>query len=166
MALRSISDETGREASGKVDRLDRLSDYQVADGEPDPRGWEVIGRDERTLGEVDHLVADTGSMRVRFLSVKLDRGVDSERRDVLIPIEHVELDTDAKRVLARGFEAGCMSSLPAWSGNALTREEEQQIVIACEQVYIGTLRDDHLRHPEDRVLDAPRVPGDGRRSDG
>lgn len=49
------------------------SGYKVADGDPDVRGWEVIGSDGRRIGEVDDLLVDTAAMKVRYLEVRLDR---------------------------------------------------------------------------------------------
>lgn len=53
--------------------LDGLSGYKVAEGDPDVRGWDVIGRDGRRIGEVDDLLVDTAALKVRYLEVRLDR---------------------------------------------------------------------------------------------
>jgi len=53
--------------------LKDLKDYKVAKDDPDVRGWQVLGRDERTVGKVNDLLADTAAMRVRYLDVELDR---------------------------------------------------------------------------------------------
>lgn len=53
--------------------LDGLTGYKVAEGDPDVRGWDVIGRDGRRIGEVDDLLVDTAALRVRYLEVRLDR---------------------------------------------------------------------------------------------
>ena len=52
--------------------LKELKDYKVASDDPDVRGWNVIGRDGRTIGEVHDLLVDTGAMRARYLDVELD----------------------------------------------------------------------------------------------
>ena len=49
------------------------SGYKVAEGDPDVRGWAVIGQDGRRIGEVDDLLVDTHAMKVRYLEVRLDR---------------------------------------------------------------------------------------------
>lgn len=60
------------------------SGYKVADGDPDVRGWAVIGNDGRRIGEVDDLLVDPAAMRVRYLEVRLDRSLleDSRGPDV------------------------------------------------------------------------------------
>jgi hypothetical protein len=57
--------------------LGRLRNYRVAAGDPDVRGWRVLGADGRVIGEVDDILVDTEAMRVRYLDVTLD----SERGD-------------------------------------------------------------------------------------
>lgn len=157
----------GRPSSGRVERLDRLADYKIAEGEVDPHGWPMTGREGRTLGKVDHLVADTGSMRIRYLGVKLEGDVDPERREVLIPIGHVDLDTAQQRVTSRAFEAACMRGFPAWNGQSVTREDEQQIVIACDEVYTGDLRYEHPRYRINRAgATTAAAPHEGRTSNG
>jgi len=52
--------------------LRRLRNYQVAPGDPDVRGWLVLGADGRMIGEVDDLLVDTEALRARYLDVTLD----------------------------------------------------------------------------------------------
>jgi photosynthetic reaction center H subunit len=92
--------EDTREASPAGDprlaRVGELSDYEVADHHPDVRGWDVVASDDRKIGDVKELVADTTSMKVRYLDIELDddfRRSDDDRR-VLIPIEHARLIED------------------------------------------------------------------------
>ena len=85
-------------------RLDELDDYKVADGYPDPRGWDVKARDGRKAGEVKHLLVDRQAMRVAYLEVELDRelyaGADRDRdRVVHVPVQQARLDDDRDEVL-------------------------------------------------------------------
>ncbi|HEX9944891.1 MAG TPA: PRC-barrel domain-containing protein [Thermoanaerobaculia bacterium] len=59
-------------AVAQIAPLKELKDYKVASDDPDVRGWNVIGRDGRTIGEVNDLLVDTAAMRVRYLDVELD----------------------------------------------------------------------------------------------
>lgn len=66
----------GKAASaGRVVPLSQLTDYQVAEGDPDVRGWEVVAADGARLGTVDDLLVDTAQMKVRYLDVELEQGV-------------------------------------------------------------------------------------------
>lgn len=145
----------GHRGSGRLERLDGASDFQVARDDPDPRGWEVVGRDGRTLGEVDHLIGDTGSMRVLYLGVRVDRAIDENRRIVLIPVGLVDLDSEHHQVIARGFDAGCMQQLPPLRGGTVTRDEERTILMACTEIYSGARR---YEHPRFRERQLPAVP--------
>lgn len=55
-----------------VTPLRRLHAYRIAAGDPDVRGWQVLGADGRTIGEVDDLLVDTRALKVRYLEVALD----------------------------------------------------------------------------------------------
>lgn len=52
--------------------LDDLSDYKVASGYEDVRGWEVKDVDNRTIGKVDGLLASKSAKRVVYLDVEVD----------------------------------------------------------------------------------------------
>src|SRR5688572_8385324 len=62
----------GTATASQIAPLKELKDYKVAKEDPDVRGWNVIGRDGRMVGEVHDLLVDTGEMRVRYLDVELD----------------------------------------------------------------------------------------------
>jgi sporulation protein YlmC with PRC-barrel domain len=64
------------EGSGIVPLRD-MRDFQVASGDPDVRGWDVIANDGRSLGKVHELLVDTGAQRVRYLDVELERAFSS-----------------------------------------------------------------------------------------
>lgn len=55
---------------------EELSGYEIAEGDPDVRGWEVIGKDGRRIGEVDDLLVGTGNRQTRFLRVRTDGQTD------------------------------------------------------------------------------------------
>lgn len=118
----------------RLERLDGASDFQVARDDPDPSGWTVAGRDGRTLGEVDHLIGDTGSMRVLYLAVRVDAAIDRNRRTVLIPVALVDLDTERQQVIARRFDAGGLQKLPTFRGGPVSRDEERTILTACTAI--------------------------------
>ena len=152
---------TDRSSTNQLERLDRLPDYKVADGDPDPRGWEVLGRDGTTLGEVDFLIGDTGSMRVRYLAVKLEPGI-GRGGHVLIPTGHVDLDTDEDRVTSRGLDAACIANLPAYDGGPVTRDLEQKTAAACNQSYEGANRYEHPRYGDDDLWSGDRTTASDR----
>lgn len=142
--------------TGTIARLDRLDDVKVASGDADPRGWEVVGARGGTIGKVDHLIGDTGAMKVRYLAVELDRGLAGEERQVLIPAGHVDLDTDSNRVRARGFERERVVDIPAWRGGELNPDVESDLRSRWASAYVGERRWEHPRY-RSRLLDAERT---------
>ncbi len=87
--------------------LRRMSDtdYTVADGEPDVRGWTVVDAEGHELGEVDDLIVDTSARKVRFL--ELD---DADSRDgsgrCYAEISSADIDAHNKRVVLRTGRSG------------------------------------------------------------
>ncbi len=51
--------------------LHELTDFKVAEGSADVRGWEVVAADGSTIGTVGEMLVDTAAMEVRYLLVKL-----------------------------------------------------------------------------------------------
>ncbi len=99
--------------------LDHLSDYQVASGYSDVRGWDVIVADDRRIGNVEHLLVNKNTERVVYLDVKADDELVSITHDpyqvpagegaheflnekgedhIIIPIGMVDLDEDNEKV--------------------------------------------------------------------
>jgi PRC-barrel domain len=52
--------------------LRNLHNHRISEGDPDVRGWEVYGADDRRIGRVDDLLVDTQTMKTRYLSVTLE----------------------------------------------------------------------------------------------
>ncbi len=108
-------------------RLDDLDDFKIAEGDPDPRGWDVQAADGRTVGRVDTLIADIGAMKVRYLDVQLDEkalGLE-EPRHVLIPIGGATLDDEEDAVYIGTLPSTRLRMLPPYQHTTLTRPEEQ-----------------------------------------
>jgi hypothetical protein len=108
----------------RVVPLGQLDDFEVADGDPDVRGWEVLAADGRTIGEVDELLVDAHAMKVRYLDVDVDGGVIADDRHVLIPIGFARLDREHDRVMVDGLTATDLLGVPAYGQGPLTRDFE------------------------------------------
>lgn len=67
------SDQTA--GTSRATPLRYLRRYRIADGDPDVRGWEVVGGDGRRIGSVNDLLVDTAEGKVRYLDVQLDTGL-------------------------------------------------------------------------------------------
>jgi sporulation protein YlmC with PRC-barrel domain len=99
-------------------RVGELSDFEVADHHPDVRGWDVVASDDRKIGDVKELVADTTAMKVRYLDIELDRDFrrsDEESR-VLVPIEHARLIKDDDVVRLDAVASSQARDIPSYRG--------------------------------------------------
>ena len=66
-------------------KLHELDNYEVADGQPDIRVWDVKDEGGKTFGEVKDLIFDTQSLKVRYMVVDLDdNDFDLDDREVLV----------------------------------------------------------------------------------
>ena len=95
----------------EIDRvvpLDELRDYEIARGEPDIRGWEVIAGDGGRIGEVDELLVDAEARKVRFLDVTVDEelvGDTESTQHVIIPIASARLEEADDHVVIDGISS-------------------------------------------------------------
>jgi uncharacterized protein (TIGR02271 family) len=113
-------DERHTAAQGaQMERLSRLSDYEVSDDSADVRGWSVTSADGQSIGRVDDLIVDTGLMKAKYLLVDLDReiagqGGDADRH-VLVPVERAYVD-DADNHVRVDVPRDRLTSMPRFSG--------------------------------------------------
>src|SRR3954468_1592707 len=94
------------------------ADYEVAPGEHDVRGWDVVLGDDEEIGRVDDLIIDTTAGKVRYLVVDLDHDTLALERDrkVLVPIASAQLDIDDEQVVLGGMPRQALVSLPEYDG--------------------------------------------------
>lgn len=55
--------------------LEELSDYKVASDDPDVRGWELRGSDDRKIGKVTNLLVNKARKRVVYLEIEVDKAI-------------------------------------------------------------------------------------------
>ncbi len=111
-------------------RLQKLSgsNFEIVDGEPDIRGWDVKDASGKQLGEVDELIFDFESRKVRYLVVDLkDNDYNLEERDVLVPIGIAELHENDDDVILNGVSADQLSALPEYDEDRFDTEHESNV---------------------------------------
>ncbi len=115
--------------SGQLAHLSEMDDYEIADGEPDIVGWDVCASNGEKIGDVEDLLVDSATMRVRYLEVKLETDLvpNNDRRHCLIPIGSARLDDDQDNVLV-SMESERLLALPPYVRGALSRGYEQSVV--------------------------------------
>lgn len=120
-------------------RLQELggSDFEIADGQPDIRGWDVRDRNGNSIGEVEELIFDPQSLKVRYLVLDVEDNItDTDATDVLVPIGIAELHNSDDDVLLP-IDASQISSLPKYDKSMLNREYEHSLRNAFAGLGVG-----------------------------
>jgi uncharacterized protein (TIGR02271 family) len=150
----------------RVVPLDEMDDFKVADGEPDVRGWDVVGSDGRKIGEVDQLLIDRTAMKVRYLDVDMDDDLIDvdEDRHVLIPIGYARLDRNDDNVLIDSMASKQLIALPAYRRNTFNREYETDLRSRFDSDYdkAAVVDDDDDEYYEHEHYDEDRFYGEGK----
>jgi len=114
----------------RLQELDR-SDFEIVNGEPDIRGWDVKNTTGQKIGEVEELIVDAQQKKVRYMVVDLDDNeLKLDHRKVLVPIGLAELHRDDDDVLLPNVNVEQLRSLPGYDKNNLTPEVERNICTA------------------------------------
>jgi len=111
-------------------RLQKLSgsDFEIAEGEPDIRGWDVKDSAGKQLGEVEELIFDYQSRKVRYLVIDLDENdYDLDDRKVLVPIGIAELHERDDDVILPGVIPSQLMSLPEYDEDRFDTAHEISI---------------------------------------
>lgn len=141
--------------------MDETENFEVAEGDPDVRGWQVIASDGVRVGEVDELLIDLDALRVRYLDVLLDGGEDGrEESHVLIPVGHARLHERDDRILVDGVGSDALRALPRYAQEPLTHAFEKQVTAPFR---LADLRDEGDSRPQDTSFDDDRLYGARRR---
>ena len=114
-----------------ANRLEALggSDYEIADGQPNIKGWDVYDIQHKKVGEVEELLFNPPSRRVRYMIVDLKRNeFNLADRKVAVPIGVAELHKHNDEVLLPDVTAVHLTSLPTYEkGHPLTYDKELAI---------------------------------------
>ena len=117
-------------SENKNRRLQELggSDFKIVKGEPNIKGWDVKDENGKKIGEVDELIFDTQTRKVRYIVVDLEGNVfDLDTRDVLVPIGIAQLHDEDDDVILPGVTADQLRALPAYDEDQLDSGVETTI---------------------------------------
>ena len=103
-----------------------LEGWQLADGDPDPRGMTVVGADGAVAGVVRDLWIDRSVKILRYLEVELIG--DAETRTALLPIYYTDIKRKQGRVKVSAIRAAQFVQAPATGDpDCITAREEDQV---------------------------------------
>lgn len=126
----TVRDRNLDDQAPRVAALSDLDDFQVAEGYPDPRGWDVTLAGGDKVGEVHDLIVDTRVMRTRYLDLRLDKdaiGTDKDR-DVLVPVGAAQLDENDDHVLLGSLTAAQLAGMPMYDHGTISRQYEDSVL--------------------------------------
>ncbi|GGF16086.1 PRC-barrel domain-containing protein [Hymenobacter cavernae] len=111
-------------------RLRDLSDFEVADGSPDVRGWSVRGGDGKKFGEVYELIVEEDALKVRYLDIELDVALNVNDRDrhILLPIGVAALDEEGDNIFVPSLTSESVLDYPPYIEIQITREYEEAML--------------------------------------
>lgn len=113
-------------------RLHDLPEFEMADDNPDVRGWTVRGSEGRSLGTVYELIVDPAALKVRYLDIELDArfGRPEAERHILLPIGVAALDEEDDNVFVTALNSESVLQYPPYIELQITREYEEAMLRA------------------------------------
>lgn len=145
--------------------LDEMDRFEVAEGDPDVRGWQVFSSDGVKIGEVDELLVDTEALKVRYLDVELDDSLNGDEmadRHILIPIGYARLDERDDHILVDALHSGTLGEMPSYAQEPLTRDLEAAVIERFAPGAVKSRQEDDLY--AGHVYDADRFYGSRRKN--
>ena len=143
-------------ATDKKRRLQELrgSDFEMAKGQPDIRGWEVRDNSGRKIGKVQELIFDSRAQKVRYIVVNVldSKELELEKRTVMVPIGAALLQPKDDDVILKNVTPFQLRALPRYNKDDLGTKAERNIstVFGRTDVRAGDsdadLEDDFYKH--------------------
>jgi hypothetical protein len=97
---------------GDLKKLDDIGGFEIADNEPNPRTWDLIGREGEIVGTITYLLASPTTQKVYFAVI--DRGSLSNDKLYVIPLTSIKFDLDQQKAYAP-FSQEDFSKAPKYS---------------------------------------------------
>lgn len=105
------------------------SDFEIADGQPNIKGWDVKDAQDKKIGDVNDLIFNPNTDKVVYLVVELDDNdldLDNDKK-VLVPIGLAELHEKHDDVMLSSVSAAQLMQLPAYEKGNITSQTEATI---------------------------------------
>lgn len=114
-------------------RMSVLSQYRIADGEPDIIGGDAFGESGAHVAVVTDVIIDPDAEQVRYVIVRRD----TDDVEVAVPVGYVAVQDQQ---IAIPFNSDDLEQLPAAPAEELTRAEEADLRVALDSVLSGERR--------------------------
>lgn len=118
------------------------SDFQIAKGQPDIRGWDVRDEYGRKFGTVGELIFDIRANKVRYLIIDIldTPELELDKRSVMVPIGLAELDPADNDVLLPNVSPFQLRALPRYQTAKLGGKTERDIRTVFGDMSLGSTR--------------------------
>lgn len=78
--------------------LGELGEFEIAEGEPDPRGWTIVGCDGRSIGTLEELLVSPSTRKAHLAVVTCGGRMDGKR--LAMPLARVRFEPEDRRAFA------------------------------------------------------------------
>lgn len=121
-------DRTLDAAAGALVHTHDLDDFEIPDGDADPRGWDVRASDGTKLGKVEDLLVDTTDRRVRYIEIAIDKEIakQARREYTLVPIGRARLDDERDDVIV-DLDAASLTDVLLYERERVSRDYETSL---------------------------------------
>lgn len=123
----------GKKQETPTTRLRELSgsDFTIAKGEPDIRGWDVRDAQKRKFGTIQDLIFDVRAGKVRYLVLNIldTKELELDKRTVMVPIGLAELDPSDNDVYLPTVNPFQLRALPRYDRTNLGAKAERDVSI-------------------------------------
>jgi hypothetical protein len=104
--------------------LAELPEYQVAEGEPEVRGWPLVDRDDIHAGEIEDLLLEPSTGRVRYALARLEDGTATTP----IPVGLLQIEEGERVVRMPTLTRDDVEAIPIYRPDHFTRTDEERIL--------------------------------------
>jgi photosynthetic reaction center H subunit len=109
------------------------NEFSIAEGDPDPRGYDVVGADGLIAGVVSDVWVDRSEFMIRYLEVEFlapDSDPDNPTtKRVLFPMTFATVDSKRQRVWTDALLSTDFQKIPTTkAGVSITRLEEDKVM--------------------------------------
>lgn len=151
--------------------LSELSDYKIASGYPDIRGWDVKDNDNRVIGKVDNLLVNKNMDRVLYIDVEVDSSIIEANYDpyksnanpevrefinkdgdnhIIIPIGLVDINEDNNYVFTQSVDYTTFAETKRYNQKT-SIDRDYEIIILDSYLRKSEVDEDRRRVPSDSL---------------
>lgn len=126
-AVRSNKPDLTHAGEPRIVPLRVAKHFSIAKGDPDPRGYTVIGADGQVGGKVSEIWVDRSEPQIRYVEVET-----SSKKKVLIPIGFANIKTKKSEVKVQSINGAHFNDAPTLASyDQITLLEEDKVSAYC-----------------------------------